>query len=154
MARFISIACLSFSMHVRALGIWWLLLGTKVRSPNMPSVSDLFSSCMGYKFMEDYSEIAKSDENRNVEQESQHCCRNSVINQVKHVLFFKFFLTFRMETFVFLSRIYLLALSPSYSFCSTYIQMIIYLLFLFWLLFIRMWRLFCHMCEVRTWSSY
>jgi hypothetical protein len=40
--------------------------------------------------MEDYSEIAKSDENKNVEQESQHFCHNnSVINQVKHVLFIK-----------------------------------------------------------------
>jgi len=55
-------------------------------SPDMPSVSDLSSSFMRYIFKEDYSEIAKSEENTNVEQEIQHCCHNnSVISQVKHV---------------------------------------------------------------------
>jgi hypothetical protein len=55
--------------------------------------------------VESYSEIAKSDDNRNVEQESQHCCYNdSVISQVKQALFLKFPLMFPMELFAFLSR--------------------------------------------------
>ena len=103
-ASFIFTACFSPSMHVRALGIWCLLLGTTVRFPDMPSMLDLSRSCMRYIFMEDFSEIAKSEENTNVEQKSQHCCHSdSVINQVKHVLFSKFPLIFLMEMFAFLS---------------------------------------------------
>ena len=101
-ASFISIACLSPSTHVRALGKLWLLLGTRVRSPDTPSVSDLSSSCMRCIFKEDDSEIAKSEENTNVEQESQHrCLNNSVISQVKHISFLKSPLIFPMEIRVF-----------------------------------------------------
>jgi hypothetical protein len=57
--------------------------------------------------MEDYSEIVQSEENTNVEQESQHCCHNNSVihvHQFKHVLFLNFPLGFPMEIFAFLSR--------------------------------------------------
>jgi hypothetical protein len=85
---FIPIACLCPPKQVRALGILRLLHGRTVGSPGMHSGPDLSNSCMRYIFLEDYAEFAKSEENTNVQQESQHCChKSSVIRQVEHFYF-------------------------------------------------------------------